>query len=122
MAFKRVIIRRVGPLFWLLDLMRNQSYINAWSDYKRRTKFYYWAWLGGAPVAFFLCWLLSLVHAPEWSLLLVALVWAIVFVYSAFRLQFFQCPRCHEKFFMTFWFYNPLSTKCVHCSLPKYQD
>ncbi len=51
----------------------------------------------------------------------VVFVVAIPFVIAATALQKFKCPKCRECFFYH-GLYHPLTQKCVHCGLPKWED
>jgi hypothetical protein len=102
--------------------MTNQSYINAWKDYRRRVLHFFGVFFGGFILAVLVTFLLLSLNVTDQASRVAPAIWLVFFVIASLRLQLFECPRCHEKFFQTFWYYNPFATKCVHCSLPKGQE
>lgn len=60
-----------------------------------------------------------------------ALIWAALYMFVAFRLRVFPCPRCGKNFFAGI-FHNPadlltrpnafLGRECVHCGLQKFAE
>ena len=104
----------------------NVDYSTAWHDYGRRRNWFWGVYLGGffgivglgllsfnSPVGEFMKGLVFCVLAP---------MWMIGFVVTSFRCQFFRCPRCHQRFFGTWWYHNSFARRCVHCGLPKWTE
>ncbi len=104
----------------------NVNYTAAWHDYRRRRRWFWGVYLGGcfgmvglwllffnSPIGEFMKGIVFCVLAP---------MWLIGFVVTAFRCQLFRCPRCHRRFFMTWWYHNSFARRCIHCGLPKWAD
>ncbi len=36
--------------------------------------------------------------------------------------QYWKCPQCGKRFFMTWYISNSFGRKCLHCGLPKWAD
>ena len=110
-----------------LGRMPNYSYVDAWSDYRRRVRWFWGVWLGGFMLAALLVLALSrtpIADAPiaEAAFIVIGAAWIAGFMIVAIRVQWFRCPRCHRQFFFSsFLYYNPYAGKCVHCGLPKGQ-
>ena len=101
--------------------MTNASYVESWDDYRRRVRWFFGAWLGGFAVAAALAGALSYTPASSWAPIAVGALWIAAFALTAFRLQLFRCPRCHEQFFSGTWGYWPFARSCRHCGLAKWQ-
>ena len=98
--------------------MTNYSYVDAWSDYRRRVRWFWGIWLGGFVLAALLIVALSRTPIFKVAFPIIGAAWIASFIIAAIRIQWFRCPKCHEKFFSSFWYHNPYARKCVHCGLP----
>jgi len=81
--------------------MSSQSdFSSAWQDYKKRQLWFYVIWLGGIGVLLMLAYPLKMLQDS------VALFYILLgghFLASSvasWRLSHFNCPRCHERFFL----------------------
>jgi hypothetical protein len=100
----------------------NIDYISAWKDYRRRRLLWFVVWLGGVPIVFAISYpLMQLLHS-DLPFYIFGGGWMVLFLIVSMRLEWFKCPRCHHWFFMTWWYHNPLSRRCVHCGLPKWSE
>ena len=104
------------------------DYTADWRDYRRRRRIFWILFLGFIPGVFILFMvvvvLLSLVSdiKPEYFFFWIAGLWMLMLIIAGFQFWWFYCPRCHKKFFATFWYRNPLTKKCLHCGLPKWAN
>ncbi len=94
----------------------------AWQDYRRRRRWFLGIWFGGFLVVALLASLLSKLSLDDLAFYVLGPVWMVGFVIAALRLSLFRCPRCHHRFFCTWWLGNPLAQKCLHCGLPKWSE
>jgi len=86
---------------------------SAWDSYRRWRKF---TWLC-FPVWF--CLVTFDTTRPIFGIIFVFCV------FCGFRIQWFECPRCEECFFIYPKFprfYWPSAKKCMNCGLPKWDD
>ena len=98
---------------------RASDYSSAWTDYRRRRRWFFAVFLGGFAVVF-VGLFAKLVSGSAIALLGPA--WMVGFLITLLRLYTFQCPRCRHWFFLTSWFGNPDARKCLHCGLPKWSE
>jgi hypothetical protein len=100
--------------------MNNASfYVVAWSDYRRRCRWFLGVWFGGLLVAALFGTLATFINAiPANGPVFIALAvsWWLALMILAFRIFLFRCPRCN--LFASFT--NPLAKKCSDCGLPKW--
>jgi hypothetical protein len=59
---------------------------------------------------------------PDYFFFPIAGSWVLAFLIVGWRLNWFRCPRCRNRFFSTWWYHNPFARKCVHCGLPKWAN
>ena len=103
--------------------------------YQRQWQAFRWrrTWLGALLIAEFVAFFpfLILVATIEEDLFstknavfAAALLWGTVYVFTAFRLRKFPCPRCGENFFFGLFDRprNVLGRRCAKCGLPRYAD
>lgn len=100
----------------------NSDFALAWNDYHRRRRWFFGVWLGGFAILVTLDMLLSKLPLRGLVFDVLGPIWMIGFVIVAIRLSLFRCPRCHHRFFTTWWHGNPLARKCLHCGLPKWSE
>ena len=100
----------------------NSDFAVAWNDYRRRRRWFFGVWLGGFLVVALLASLLSKLSLDDLAFYVIGPAWMIGFVIMAIRMSLFRCPRCHHRFFSTWWHNNPLARKCLHCGLPKWSE
>src|SRR5437879_5295172 len=98
------------------------EFTSAWDDYRRRRRWFFGVWLGGFLFVASLAALLNKLSLGDLAFWILGPAWMASFVVVAARLQLFRCPRCHRRFFNTFWYGNLLARRCVHCGLPKWSD
>jgi hypothetical protein len=92
----------------------------------RRLRFY-----GNFPILAFIILAVLNVIAPDFikplvSLLLgAAVIWFFLTFFMNFKIYFYRCPRCNERFHLRplnretkmVHFYNPFTQKCLNCGL-----
>src|SRR5437588_826428 len=94
----------------------------AWKDYRRRRRWFFGVWLGGFLVVVLLVKLLSTLSLDDLAFYILGPAWMIGFLIAGMRMWLFQCPRCHRRFFCTWWHGNLFARKCLHCGLPKWSE
>jgi hypothetical protein len=95
---------------------------SAWSDYQRRRRQAWIAFLGYIPGVFVLGVPLGLLFRSGWPFQAVAIGWLALSAVTSYRMGSFPCPRCHKPFFRTWWYHNSFARRCVHCGLPKWSS
>ena len=116
---------RVRETVGVLARMNTQpDYAAAWRDLRRR-RIIFWAvflsYIPGVWAIFFAVGLpLSALTGiePDHFGLAIASCWMAAFAVTGWRLGLFSCPRCHKRFFATWWYHNPFARKCLNCGLP----
>ncbi len=94
----------------------------AWTDYRRRRRWFFGVWLGGFLLVAMLASLLSALSLDDLAFVILGPSWGIAFFIVGIRLEFFRCPSCQRRFFCTWWYCNLFARRCVHCGLPKWSE
>ena len=100
----------------------NPDYASAWQHYRKLSRLRLIAFAGWLPFGVAVAGLAHLLDLSEHVFPFLLLPWFGFIVVALFRAGSFQCPRCHDAFFYTWYFSNPLARRCVHCNLPKWAD
>jgi hypothetical protein len=104
------------------------DYSEQWRDLRRR-RFIAWLWffgyVPGAAIIFAIVFsLIYLSGLPrDWidgAFYIIAGAWMVGAYLAGHRAMAFLCPRCHQPFFYTWWYFNSFARKCVHCGLRKW--
>jgi hypothetical protein len=61
--------------------------------------------------------LINLFVKSEKGMITTGIIYLLCWSFLGLSLSFAKCPRCHENFFWTWRFANPLASKCQHCGL-----
>jgi hypothetical protein len=92
-----------------------ETYVEAWKDYRRRRQMYAISFLSFPLVGFVAISLQSAV-----AFVVIGATWLIFSIVSMIRFGTFRCPRCQKRFFSTSFTNNPFAAKCLNCGLPKW--
>ena len=106
------------------------DYSEQWRQLKRRQRITWLILLGGMPCVLALTLLATLLvraieAPPTWidrAFFVAGGTWMLGSVAAGSKAIAFLCPRCTERFFSTWWYYNGFARKCVHCGLPKWAN
>jgi hypothetical protein len=93
-----------------------------WDDYRWRRGLWVVSFLGFIPFTLLVMLIVASLTNAQWPLLVAALVWQAFFLFATIRLSLFPCPRCGRAFAASWWYHNPLTPRCVHCRLPKWES
>ena len=100
------------------------DYSAAWRDLRKRRLLVWALFLGFIPGVVALCFLVDAFlpgtignKQGESVCMGIGALWMLAFFIAAMRASFFRCPRCHGTFLMTWYFANPLASRCLHCGL-----
>jgi hypothetical protein len=102
------------------------DYTAAWCDLRRRRNISWVVFLSYVPgaMAIFLTVGLPLSALtgikPDYFGIAIGSCWMVACLVTGWRVVFFSCPRCDNRFFATWWYHNSFARKCVHCGLPKW--
>jgi Zn ribbon nucleic-acid-binding protein len=106
------------------------DYSERWRELRRR-RLIFWLWFLGyvpavAAIVVMLFFVIYLIGLPRsWidpAFYIIAGAWMVAILLASYRAMAFLCPRCHQPFFRTWWYYNSFARKCVHCGLPKWAN
>src|ERR1022692_67015 len=100
----------------------SSNFAVAWSDYRRRRRWFFSVCLGGFTVVVLLASILSKLSLGDLAFWLLGPAWIVAFGVVALRLELFRCPRCRRCFFCTLSHNNPFRRSCIHCGLPKWSE
>jgi hypothetical protein len=100
----------------------SRSYASAWSDYRRRRRWFFGVWLGGLLVVALFASVLMKFSFGDVAFGVFGPAWLLAFTTVALRLEFFRCPRCHHWFFCKWYRNSPFRRSCIHCGLPKWSE
>ncbi len=86
---------------------------SAWDGYRRWRKF---SWI------IFPTLICLDIFSQVWPIFAILLIYGM---YCGFKIQWFECPRCKESFFIYPKFprfYWPAAKKCMNCGFPKWEE
>lgn len=80
--------------------------------------------LAGPPFFYSVSRLLQHVRWLDSGDVLIAVMgaWMVAFAVALFRWQWFRCPRCDAQFHQRGLFSNVLSSRCLNCGFPKWEE
>ena len=93
-----------------------------WRRFQRGEWILWLLFVGFMPGVFVLVSPLDLLFDSDALFAVVAIPWMIAFFVAGMRLAGFRCPRCSKPFLRTWWYQNGFTRRCVHCSLPRWED
>lgn len=105
-------------------------YEEAWKEQRRRGRVFLLCWIGG-PLGVLLGYafvdvVIGRFLSPpqrksfgDTALFVLALTWVLVTAFARFRHADWPCPRCGQSFELRGTFSNPLTSRCLHCGLPR---
>ena len=103
----------------------NNKYLfqKQWIDYRRRKTVFVGIFLLYVPLFISLYWVVGFFNLSQKETLLFIsfIVFGIIWLISAIRLQLWKCPICHKFFHLKWWYNNIFSSRCLHCKFPKYE-
>ena len=81
--------------------------VDPWQEYRKRRNLALFAFLGYVPFVFVIGVVVAgrLFHCTT-PFFVVAIGWMIFFTAAGIGYQSFRCPRCHKRFFATWWYHN----------------
>jgi hypothetical protein len=106
--------------------MENEKYPyqKEWEEYKKRQKVFWLVFLCFIPFILLFRLIGNLFQSLTSSGDIGSLgfiVFGIVWTICGIRLQYWKCPQCGKAFHTKWYWNNILSSKCLHCKLPKYE-
>ena len=103
----------------------NESYDKEWRELKKRSRLFWFSFLGYIPGTIIIGLPLSKLCNSETAIYIIAVFWMLFFAASGIYLQIFKCPRCHKNYFFKkrgiIRIFNIFSRKCLNCGLKKWQ-
>jgi hypothetical protein len=97
------------------------DYSREWADLRARRNVFWCALLlsplisiGAGVVA------LRVFHTDTPGFLF-TITWIVIIGVCWLRFVLFECPQCHCRYFITWWYSNIFARHCVHCGLPKWE-
>jgi hypothetical protein len=100
-------------------MAEDPKYIDAWRRYRTWACLRLIAFLGYMPFVIAVLGGSRSSGDPSVGSALV-LVWFLFFGVTVVGAGTFRCPRCNNRFFYTWFWSNPLTSRCLHCRLPKW--
>jgi hypothetical protein len=102
------------------DLRADDPFYPDWIEYRRRGFLIFWV-IVALPAVLVLALLLRPVLGENRAFFVFFILWVLCLVAAANYATFWRCPRCKKPYHIDYGrIANGLSTRCVHCGLPKW--
>ncbi len=93
------------------------DYTVAWDDYKYRRRWCLGISLGGLAFIGVVLIFSPFETVREYDFGILGPIWFVASIITAYRVSWFRCPRCGQRFFEALWYHNGFARRCLHCGL-----